>query len=271
MKRLFQLEATAARDLSPESSDEDGDTNARAARGRTYDLRALAEHMAVDLPSSYSRGVDGSPSKLLQSAMAMELKLVRCRMDVALSDLRRGLVDQAYIFRRDIRQSSSSGNVKLGYDAAKKAREHARAKADTNRLHADTYRALRKRADDLHWDKTSRPGRTEWNMHVQHYKPLSAKDIECNTATYDVKDHSGRLDLPWFWKLNRRTEHSYDDDAYIADCKQSSEYRCDLLTWFTSLSHPLDRSQICIHALRGGARQAATRNGHDISWVSCEG
>ena len=130
---------------------------------------------------------------------------------------------QAYIFRCDIRQSASSGNMKLGYDAAKKAREHARTSAALNRSYADTYRELRRRCDELHFDKISRPGRVAWELHSGRYQALSVKDIECKTATYDVKDHSGGLDLPWFWKLDRRPGHEGDDDQYIADCECSDE------------------------------------------------
>lgn len=184
-----------------------------------YDLRALAEDLIVDLPSSRTFTDEFSPSANENQAIQLELRLACVGMDVSLSDLRRGLVDQAYIFRRDIRQSASSGNVKLGYDAAKKAREHARQAAASNRLFADTYRMLWDRCEALHFDKMSRMGRSAWELHSDHYQVLSGQDIQCDTSTYDVKDHSGRLDLPWFWKLDRRPcDASLDDDEYIADC-----------------------------------------------------
>lgn len=148
----------------------------------------------------------------------MEVRLTDVAMAVALSNLRRGLVDQAYIFRCDVRQSASSGNMKLGYDAAKKAREHARAAAASNRAHADTYRMLFARSERLQQDKVSRLGRTAWAIRCERFRPLTEQDTECKTATYDVKDHSGQLDLPWFWKLDRR-EGVHDDDEYIADCR----------------------------------------------------
>lgn len=200
-------------------SDEDNDVSVRQAQRHGYNLRDAAEDLPIDLPSARTFSQNDPPDEQAKAAIRIELRLCYTAMDVALSLLRRGLVDQAYIFRRDIRQSASSGNIKLGYDAAKKAREHAHARASTNNLHAATYRALRSCMEKLHWDKVSRMGRTAWDTQSEHYRSLTNKDTQCTTATYDVKDHSGRLELPWFWKLNRRAEHSVDDDEYIADCK----------------------------------------------------
>lgn len=197
----------------------DADGNGGSQRpAHSYELRDLAETLAIDLPSGRTFSLTNPPQPIEAAAIQMELRLLYVAMDVALALLRRGLVDQAYIFRRDIRQSASSGNAKLGYDTAKKAREHARTAGNTNKLHADTYRSLRSRMLALHWDRTSRMARTVWTRDIEHYQPLTKKDIECKTSTYDVKDHSGRFELPWFWKLNRRVEHALDDDAYIADC-----------------------------------------------------
>lgn len=228
MGRLLPVRRVAESDDESRMDRYDGESDildvARSSRGHSHNLREAAEFIPIVLPSTHIARYATTPNQSERMAFSMELRLVCVAMDVALSDLRRGLVDQAYIFRRDIRQSSSSGNVKLGYDAAKKAREHARTAAAKNRLNAELYRSLRKRMEDLHWDRVSRMGRTAWELHAGHYKVLTSKDIECNTATYDVKDHSGRLDLPWFWKLNRRLEHALDDDEYIADCT-SSGYR----------------------------------------------
>ncbi|VDC02221.1 unnamed protein product [Peniophora sp. CBMAI 1063] len=210
-------ESTERDDVTGEEVDPRVGAAADGGATGPYALRANAENLAVDIPSARLRAPDVEHTPSEKVAIALELRLNTAAMDVALSDLRRGLVEQAYIFRCDIRQSASSGNVKLGYDAAKKAREHARASAALNQSYADTYRSLRQRCAELHLDKTSRLGRVAWESFCERYRPLSAKDIECNTATYDVKDHSGGLDLPWFWKLDRRPGHEADDDEYIAD------------------------------------------------------
>lgn len=192
----------------------------QSGRSDRYNLRDHAEDLPVDLPSSRTYGDSFDPSSTETAAMEMEVRLTDVAMAVALSNLRRGLVDQAYIFRCDVRQSASSGNLKLGYDAAKKAREHARTAAASNRAHAATYRMLLMRSDHLQHNKLSRLGRTAWAVRCERFQPLTDKDIECNTATYDVKDHSGKLELPWFWKLDRRAG-SDDDDEYIADCESA--------------------------------------------------
>lgn len=181
-----------------------------ASSGRVaHNLRSLAEHRVVDLPSTRWDGLQdlSSLSSVQRRALDIECRLRQADLKLVLYKTRASLIDQAYTFRKEVRSKNA------GYHRAKRAYTKARDEGKVVRLQAQLYRTSRDRM--LRCCSSAMLAKDLSTI----YQELLDSDIRCDTSTYDPTG-TDKFQLPWFWKLDRKVGE--DDDTHITKGKPSS-------------------------------------------------
>ncbi|VDB96112.1 unnamed protein product [Peniophora sp. CBMAI 1063] len=218
--------------LSPKLSrilpEDEWDTDEHTGHG--YNLRPLAEFKPVDTLSSRpdERRSKDRTTALERRAMDAELELRMARLDARIQSVMEGVVDQAQSYRLQLRQNKSKGKNSNNYVARSRAWLHTRQQNKDVRVHASIYNHGAKRLARLFWDD-SEEAQNRKNSILAKYRPITADDIKCTTATYDMYNNTrtqGKFQLPWFWRTfrsnrpvgscdNEGGDEVLDDDTFI--------------------------------------------------------
>lgn len=168
-----------------------------------HDTRPRAEHRPIDLPSTRwdGRRDYATLSDIQRRALLIEGRLRQVEGDVILHKMTDALVEQAYIYRKEIRSHTA------GYNRANLARSKAQAQGLLVRQQAQLYAICRSRMMHSCSD-TSAAERLELR-----YRVLREDEIRCDTSTYDPTGNQ-LFELPWFWRLDRGLGE--DDDTYLS-------------------------------------------------------